>query len=270
MKTLGGKAPTAPLVPDGGAPTPPGESDGGAPPVPGTDAGPVGDAAPVPPDDGGAPTPPTPGGDKTPPAISALSPADGATLPANTTIDIHATIDDPSGVALAALRWTIGSNTVDWACGGFTGEVTCEKSAGLYTWHVPVGSGTRQWAIHAVDGKGNETTSTPRTLNLAGTTPPPPPSCAVTFTSPSAGSSLTPGEHFTVGVDVSCSASSVKLIWHSPVGDMPYDLSKTSSGWSIGLDLSSTAAAGSRTLTVTAIGTDGKSYSATETINVTP
>ncbi|MGZ3416700.1 MAG: hypothetical protein ACXVEE_02485 [Polyangiales bacterium] len=263
----GGDAAPPPPVDDGGAPPPP-IADGGAPPVPGKDGG-----APVPPDDGGAPEPPKRGDDTTPPSVGALSPADGATLPANTTIDIRATIDDPSGISKAVLRWTIGTKTVDWACGDFLGEVTCEKSAGVYTWHVPVGTGSRQWAIRAVDGKGNETTTTTRTIDLSGSAPPPTPppsSCAITFDSPTAGSSLSPGDHFTVSVTVSCSVSAVKLIWRSPVGDMPYDLSGSGGSWSTELDLSPSASAGTRDLLVTATADDGKTYDATETIHISP
>lgn len=298
MKSLGPK-PTAPAIPDGGAPTPPGKSDGGAPPPPGksdggapeppTDGGaptPPDDGgapvpspdggAPTPPDDGGAPEPPKPGVDTAGPSVGSLTPADGATLPANSTIDIRATIDDPSGISKAALRWTIGGKTVDWVCGDFLGEVTCDKAAGIYTWHVPVGSGVRQWAIRAVDGKANETTTTTRTLTLSGSapspTPPPAPpsSCAITFDSPTPGSSLSPGEHFTVSVSLSCSASSAKLIWRSPAGDMPYDLSGSGSSWSTELDLSPSAPAGTRDLLVTATGTDGMTYDAKATIHISP
>jgi hypothetical protein len=314
MKSLGPKPPTAPAIPDGGAPPPPGKSDGGAPPVPGSSDGgapePPTGGAPTPPDDGGAPTPPDdvgaptppddggapvpypdggapeppadggapeppkPGVDTTPPAIGSLTPPDGATLPANSTIDVRATIDDPSGISKAALRWSIGGKTVDWVCGDFLGEVTCDKSAGIYTWHVPVGTGVRKWAIRAVDGKGNETTTTTRNITLSGSapspTPPPPSACAITFDAPSPGSSLSPGDHFTVSVSLGCSATAVKLIWRSPAGDMPYDLSGSGSSWSTELDLSPSAPAGTRDLLVTATGTDGTPYVAKETIHITP
>ena len=272
-----GTPPPPPPVPDGGAPPPPPPSDGGAPPPPPADGG-----APVPPEDGGAPPPPPPGGDVTGPSITALTPADGATLPGDTTLTIRATISDPSGVSKALVRWTIGGKTTELDCASPPFEVTCSVSGSTYTWRIPVGTGTRGWSITATDGKGNIASSTARALNLGGSPPPPPPPVddggvappppaddggvappppppsgapVISFTAPSVGSKYTAGGKIPVTVTVTDDGkvASVKLFWRSASGDTSYALENIGPNtWGVDLDLSPTASAGNRTLRIVA------------------
>lgn len=292
----------------GGAPPPPPVSDAGAPPPPAGDAG-----APPPPGDGGAPPPPPPppGGDATGPTIEALTPADGATLPEHTTIQISAKISDPGGVAKAIVRWTIGGKTTELDCASPPFEVTCSVAGSTYTWKIPVGSGMRSWSIGAIDGKGNAASSLARSLSLgggapppapppgsdagSGAPPPPPPSDAgappppsdagapeppsvdapaVTVEQPLSSTTWSPGDRIPVVVSVEGprAITGVRLLWKSPTTDVSYSLANTGGKtWTIDLDLSASAVAGTRTLRVTATDTGGKSTTAPDrVITVTP
>lgn len=261
-----------------GAKPSPGGDDGGAPPPDDagkSDTGTSDGGAPPPPDDGGAPTPP--GADVTGPTVASLTPADGASLPADTTVAVSATIDDPSGVGAAFLRWTIGSKTTDLRCGDFLGEITCSTVGSTYTWQVPVGSGARTWAIRAVDTRGNVTVTGTRTLTLTGSAPPPAPPTpsgpTVSFVQPSAGEMHHPGDHIVVRVNVAAAGSvtSARLLWKSPSGDATYDLDSVGGGaYGLDLDLSWSAVAGPRTLTVTAVDDGGHTGTDSRTIEIAP
>jgi len=312
---LGLMSDTPPPAADGGAPPPPPPSDGGAPPPPppGGDAGTDG-GAPPPPDDGGAPPPPPPppppsGEDNTGPTIGALTPADGASLPEHTTISVSANIADPSGVAKAIVRWTIGDKTSELDCAAPPLEVTCSVSGSTYTWKIPVGSGMRSWSIVAIDKKGNANNSTARSLSLGGSAPPPPPpppggdagtdggappppppadggappppppppsadAPVVAFEKPVSGSTYSAGARIPVVVSVTGPRPivSVKLLWKSPTSDVSYTIEKSGDKtWALDLDLSTSAVAGSRTLRVTATDDAGKVTTAPDrVITVTP
>jgi len=276
---------------DGGAPPPPPPSDGGAPPPPPLDGGSDG-GAPVPPEDGGAPPPPPPGGDATGPSITALTPEDGAKLPEHTTITISANLGDPSGVARAAVRWTISGKTTELDCASPPLEVTCSVTGSTWTWRIPVGSGTRGWSIVAYDGKGNSSSSGARSLSLGGgSTPPPPPPAdggappppppppaggapVVALETPLAGSKYAPGAKIPVTVSATDDVKvvNVKLIWKSPSGDVSYALEPLGgSKYGVDLDLSPAALAGTRTLRVSATDDVGNTTIAPDrTIEVAP
>ena len=244
----GGPPPPPPPPPDAGPPP----DDGGAPPPP--------------PDDGGvAPPPPPP-----PPAgmsIALVSPDDGATLKANTTIDLSAKV---TGASQVILRWTLGGHTTDVDCASPPLEVTCDSAGGTYTWHVPVGSGPRTWAVHAVDAKGATGDSAVRSLTLTaggGVTPPPPPpppppgAPSISITGPTDGQTFAPGDSVPVRVNVTDSGTvkEVWVRWHSPSGDVTYPLKNLGgTSWGIDLDVSSYAPAGSRTIQITATDDAGK------------
>jgi hypothetical protein len=206
------------------------------------------------------PPPPPPPGDSTPPTIAAISPANGATLAANTTISLSATITDPDdAVASAVLVWEYNGQTLNFDCNNPPSGFTCSHSGGTYTWSLSVGSGPRAFTITATDSSGNKTTSARQTLTLGSGNPPPPPpppnGPTVAFDSPSAGATVSPGGTIDVRVtatDASASISSVSLRWHSPSGDQLYDLSSVGGNdWGRSLQLSSAAVSGPRTLRVT-------------------
>ena len=255
---LASTPPTPPPPPPGDA----GTDDGGAPPPP-------------PDPDGGAPTPPPP-----PPAgmsITLLSPDDGATLPANTTIDLSAKVD---GAAQVFLRWTIGTKSTDVDCAAPPLEVTCDQTGDTYTWHLPVGSGPRTWAVHALSPADVPGDSAPRSLTLStgggGTPPPPPPpggGPTIAIDDPTEGTSVSPGDSIMVHATVTdpSSVKSVMLRWTSPSGDVVYPMEGGGTTWSIGLDLSDYASAGPRTIRLTATDSAGTTAtSSVRTIQVTP
>ena len=121
---------------------------------------------------GGAPVEPV--DDPVPPTVSITSPADGASLPADSTIQVVATIADDVNVAAAELVWSYTGSV--FACPGTynNGAVTCTRSGSTHTWSIRVGQGTRTFQVRARDAGGNTVTSAARTITLAtdGTTPP--------------------------------------------------------------------------------------------------
>jgi hypothetical protein len=292
-----GPSPTPPITfdsgvdsgADGGAPPPPpddggvapspdaGVDDGGAPPAPDDDGG-----APPPPDDGGAPPPPDDDGGVAPtpppapptggPSITLVSPDDGATLPAGTTIDLSANVTDTASLTSVVLRWTISGKTTDVDCASPPMEVTCDSSGGKYTWHVPVGSGPRTWSVAATDASGATNESAMRSLTLGtapspgpgpgpGPTPPPPPppTGAITIDQPTEGASTHAGDTLHVQITVGIKGiGAVWLRWSSPSGDS-VDAVKHVSGstWAIDIDISPSAPDGPRTIHVYGLDASG-------------
>ena len=193
------------------------------------------------------PTPPPPGTAK----VDGLVPDDGATLEQNTTIDVGASV---TGASKVFLRWTIvGDGTSDLPCATLKSGVTCDVAGGRYTWHLPVGTGTRTWSIHALDAASGAFDSPTRSLTLtSGTTPP---SGTPSVVTPAEGASFAPGADVRVRVDLTGVADldSVWLRWNGPAGDTMSPLKAISSSqWGIDLSISNHAATGPRTLGVTA------------------
>src|SRR5262249_60833552 len=112
------------------------------------------------------------GGDTTAPTVSIVSPADGATLAANSTFTLVAQATDNVGVTKVVLHWDY--NNVDVPCDNSIQGVTCTQSGGQYTWSFQVGSGDRTFHVTAYDGAGNSRATPNRTVHL-GSSPPPPP-----------------------------------------------------------------------------------------------
>lgn len=118
---------------------------------------------------------PPPVNDTTPPVAAITAPAPGASMPANSTIQIVANVSDDQGLASVDLVWTFTGDTFPCPYSGQT--VSCTASGGVYTWNISVGVGTRRFQVRAVDLAGN-TTNTPEqdvTLTTQPTTPPPNP-----------------------------------------------------------------------------------------------
>ena len=261
-----------------GTPPPP-TPDAGPPPTP--DAGPPpsdGGAPPPPPDDGGGappPPPPPPGGG---PAITIVTPADGATLAANSVIDLSAQVVDATPLTSVVLKWTLGGKTTDLDCASPPFEVTCDASGGRYTWHLPVGAGARTWSVVATDSGGKSSASPARSLTLTpggGTPPPPPPpppGGGTTIDQPTEGMTVSPGDSVPVRVKVDSDPSQVWIRWKSPSGDVVYQLKDLGSGtWGIDLDLSSSAVEGDRTIRVTVYdASGGKTTAPDRHIHVNP
>ena len=220
------------------------------------------------------PPPPPPTNDTTPPSISAISPANGATLAANTTISISAHITDPDdAVASALLTWEYNGQTLSFDCANPPNGFTCTSNGGNYTWSLSVGSGPRAFTITAQDSHGNTATSARQTLTLGNGNPPPPPpppnGPSVTFDSPSAGTVVSPGGLVAIRITATDAASitSASLRWHSPSGDRLFDLaSMGGNDWGASLQLSTAAVSGPRTLRVTVTDSNSQQASTSDVI----
>jgi hypothetical protein len=226
---------------------------------------------------GDPPPPPPPTGDTTPPSVAITAPADGATLAANAPITITATATDNVAVTSVDLLWSQPSGTITVSCAAPPSGVTCTYAGGTATWRFNVGSGARSLAVRARDAAGNTTTTPTRSITLGDVTPPPPPpstSPTVAFDAPSAGAQVHPGAVIQVRATATDDqqVSQVRLFWTSPGGTAPYTLSNLGgSSWGIDLNLSSTAATGSRTLVLTATDNNGNATSTpARTIQVVP
>jgi hypothetical protein len=100
------------------------------------------------------------------PIVSILRPEDNATLPANSDIEIAATITDVAGVVTAELYWKKtnhflpcpGTNDADWRC---------TRQGNEYKWTISVGAaGPRPYYIRTTNAQGNQTITPSRTVNL--------------------------------------------------------------------------------------------------------
>lgn len=223
------------------------------------------------------PPPPPPPGDTTAPTVAITSPADGASLPANSTISVVATATDNIGVTSRDLLWTQSTGTVTVSCASPPSGVTCTQNGATSTWSFAVGTGPRSIAVRAKDAAGNTATTPVRSITLGGGTPPPPPpgtSPVVSFDSPAAGAAIAPGAMMNIRATATDdeNVAQVRLSWTSPGGTSYYNLSNLGGGaWGIDLRLSSTAVAGSRTLRITATDNDGNATpTANRTIQVVP
>ncbi len=238
-----------------------GSSSGG--PEPDAGSPPPADAGSPPPVDAG--NPPAPGG----PTVTLVSPANGATLAGNTTISLVADVISSVGVADVVLEWVESSGTVAVDCASPPSGTTCtHTAAGQYTWSFAATTGARSWYVVATDTAGNATTSSTRTLTLSSGSSETP---LVTILEPAAGSAYPPGG--TVPVVVTASApygvSQVWLTWSGPAGSTQLQLSYLGgTEWGLDVPFSSSAAAGNRTLTVTAYDPYDVAGSAATTIRV--
>jgi MYXO-CTERM domain-containing protein len=162
--------------------------------------------------------PPT---DNTPPTVSVQSPADQASLPANSTIQVVATANDDVGLASVNLNWAFTGDTFPCPFSGGGGAVVCTVSGTTYTWAIKVGAGTRPFTISATDVGGHTVTTTSRTINLtdgSGTVPTPPVDSTppvITLASPSDNATLPANTVIQIVANASDNTElgSVDLLW---------------------------------------------------------
>jgi hypothetical protein len=108
-----------------------------------------------PPADGGAPT------------VFVATPADGTVLPANSSVEVVATIADDAGISRAELMWTNGQGELTpFPCPFDSQNVSCAVNGTTYTWSLQVGEGERTFTVKATDVVGNVTESDLRTIQL--------------------------------------------------------------------------------------------------------
>ncbi len=167
--------------------------------------------------------------DPVPPTVSFVSPANGATIEANSDIQIVAQASDDLGIRSVVLEWDFNGNRM--ACPGSGDNFTCTQAGTTYTWTITVGEGARTYRVRATDVGLNDTATSDRTITLAvggggddggddgNVTPPPtgdddvPPN--VVLGSPSNGAVLPSNQTINVVATISddTSVASASLFW---------------------------------------------------------
>src|SRR5207302_350361 len=107
--------------------------------------------------------------DTTPLTITINSPADNATLPANSPVSVSATVTDNVALQQVIMLWTKNGVTTSMPCPSSSANWTCTVSGTSFNWSVNVDSGDRTFQIQATDTANNVSTSVQRTIHLANT-----------------------------------------------------------------------------------------------------
>ncbi len=162
-------------------------------------------------------TPPPPPNDMIAPTVAVTSPADGATLPNDSTITIVATASDNNTVAATELVWPYSNAVFPCPTNQNGGSLTCTRSGNTSTWTLRVGQGDRRYQVRARDQSGNQTVTAERVIHLGQVTPPPtdttPPTVAIT--SPANGASI-PGSRtiqIVATAQDNLGLGAVELVW---------------------------------------------------------
>ncbi len=109
--------------------------------------------------------PPTPTQDEIAPTAQITSPAEGAVLAANATMQVVATAVDETQLASVELLWTFTGDV--FPC-PFEGQaVSCVQSGNTFTWDLNVGVGLRAFQVRAIDTGGNQAVTAERTIELS-------------------------------------------------------------------------------------------------------
>lgn len=117
--------------------------------------------------------PPPPPNDPNPPTVSITSPADGASLPQNSTITVTADAMDDMQLAATELIWEFSNSVFGCPTNVNAGSVTCVVNGNTSTWTLNVGQGDRRFSVRARDAANNVTTTPTRTIHLGNVVPPP-------------------------------------------------------------------------------------------------
>jgi MYXO-CTERM domain-containing protein len=99
------------------------------------------------------------------PEVSIASPVDGATMSANSIIEVTAVATDDVEVTQVGLEWDYSNDT--FGCPYDSQAVTCERTGSTYRWQINVGTGTRDYRVRAQDAAGRESVTATRTINLS-------------------------------------------------------------------------------------------------------
>jgi MYXO-CTERM domain-containing protein len=97
-------------------------------------------------------TPPPPPDDREPPTLAIVSPDDGVTAQANSTVDIVATATDDIGLVTVTLEWHHTGDGLP--CPGEGRGWSCFVEGDTYTWTVEVTEGLREYSVRARDVMG--------------------------------------------------------------------------------------------------------------------
>lgn len=110
--------------------------------------------------DGTPPPPPPEDGEL--PTVTLLDPADGATLQANSTVEIVAEAKDDVGLVAVELLWAFTDESMP--CPGQGGAWSCTRTGDTHRWTVSVGQGMRMFRVRVRDVVGNVVNSEERSL----------------------------------------------------------------------------------------------------------
>lgn len=110
--------------------------------------------------------PPPPPNDPIPPVVSIISPADGANLPQDSTIQVVAEATDDMTLSATELIWEFSNSVFPCPTNQNAGSVTCTRSGNTSTWSLRVGQGDRRFSVRARDAANNVTTTPTRTIHL--------------------------------------------------------------------------------------------------------
>ncbi|MBI1945778.1 MAG: Ig-like domain-containing protein [Deltaproteobacteria bacterium] len=110
-------------------------------------------------------TPPPPPDDREDPEVTLLSPDDGTTLQADSTITIEAMAVDDIGLSIVELQWDYSDESM--FCPGEGGSWSCTKTGTRYAWSIQVGEGARTFRVHVRDVAGKEAVTEDRTIWLS-------------------------------------------------------------------------------------------------------
>ena len=193
------------------------------------------------------------------PQITVLSPANGATLPGNSDLSVSVQVSDDDGISDVRLYWEFNGTRV-LSCANAAPPVECAVEGDRVTFTFPVGTGPRAFTAEAVD-TANQTTKAPRvTLTLSDDSVDAAP--VVSISSPSDGAALKRGGPVSIRATATDDSAvrEVSLTWQAPGGAQTFRLDNLGNGtYGVDLTVSANAAAGMRTLTVTAVDDAGQS-----------
>lgn len=246
---------------------------GTTPPVATTPPAPTGTTPPP-------PTKPPSKGDGEPPRIALLAPPSGAKLPDGSVVHVAAHVQDEAGLKSVSLLWTVAGKTTEIDCASPPSGVTCSSFLGAYTWKLPAGSGTRLWAVRAIDNNGTERVSAERAMTLGDGEPKPeaptqtPPASGApssNVTSPAQGAVFHFGSSIPVRVDVDGAVESVQLLWQTPAGDELHPLAKLDgNSWGLDLAIPKLTFPGLRTIRVRVTSASGTSTTPDRIVTILP
>ena len=170
-------------------------------------------------------------GDTTKPTVSIVTPATGASLPGNATIQVVVDASDEQALSGVKLVWQYTGASLPCDNTSYDG-VTCTQTGTRYTWSILVGSGPRSFYAYARDAAGNTGVSAVVTIQATSATPPatvPPPTIATQL--PADNQSLTPGATlvFQAEVHSTRTLSDVRAVWSYPGGSLEYPMALTGS-----------------------------------------
>jgi hypothetical protein len=178
-------------------------------------------------------------------AVALTSPEDGATIQANNTLTLSATING-GNASKVYLGWEMPQGIARVDCDSPQQGTTCNRNGNSVSFSFVAGAGTRAWSIRAVDASGRESRSQRRTVTLGSARQ----GTNVSVSSPQAQASFSAGATVPVRATVP-NANEVWLTWTSPSGAVNFQLSSLgNSNWGLDVPISRSAVTGSRTLTI--------------------